>query len=280
MPMKDYKKQYYEQSCHWERNYIQNPAEEERIKEIIGAIPSDAHSLLDVGCGNGAFVNTIVRSFSNKFVRIIGLDTSEKALEFVKSEKTHATITSLPFANDSFDLVTCLEVLEHLTYQEFRKGILELQRVSKKYIIITVPNDQHLTSSLIMCPECHCWFNPSFHMRTFNEHSLHNLFNNFTLLKMKGIGPLLRECHSNNHLLLFLLILYRISSRALPPETPICPQCGYRYKKKLNTIVNSKTKPVYLLRDTLFSFKPLVKMIWPKTKKSLWLLALYEKTHI
>ena len=155
--MKDFKEKYYEQSIFWNQDYLQNPAERERIQETISAIPSDTHSILDVGCGNGAFVNALVSTFPDKFDRITGLDISEEALKYVKSEKIHGAIIDLPFENESFDAVTCLEVLEHLPQEDFRKGILELQRVSRKHIIITVPNAQNLESSSVICPECYCW---------------------------------------------------------------------------------------------------------------------------
>lgn len=94
-----------------------------------------------------------------------------------------------PFKNESFDLVTSLEVLEHLPQEDFKRGISELQRVSKKYILITVPNEGDLERSLVMCPKCYCWFNPYFHMRSFNKKSLQNLFEKFNPIKIKEIGP-------------------------------------------------------------------------------------------
>ena len=71
-------------------------------------------TILDVGCGNGAFINTIASTFLNKFDRIVGVDSGIAALKYVKVEKYNVSISRLPFKNKSFDLVTFLEVLERL----------------------------------------------------------------------------------------------------------------------------------------------------------------------
>jgi len=270
--MKDYKEEYYEQSNIWDRNFLEISAEKERIEEIINIIPSSVKNILDVGCGNGAFINTIAITFLNRFDRIAGLDSSEEALKYVKVEKHKSNISSLPFGNKSFDLVTSLEVLEHLPQKDFKKGVLELQRVAKKYIIITVPNEDDIEHSLVMCPICHCWFNPYFHMRSFNKNILYNLFNNFKLIKVKGIGPFL-EYRSYNRL---LLTFYRAWKTPLPPINAMCPQCGHQHNETFQNIENRDSSCSIL--KPLLLFKPLAKVIWPLKKKKRWLLALYEKS--
>ena len=48
------------------------------------------------------------------------------------------SINKLPFENNSFDCVICLDVLEHL--ENFHLILDEINRVSNKYIIISLPN--------------------------------------------------------------------------------------------------------------------------------------------
>jgi len=271
--MKDYKKEYYERSSFWNYDYLNVPAEKERLEEIIKIIPSDVRTILDVGCGNGAFVNALADILPGRFGKIVGADFSKEALKYVKVEKYKASISDLPFKNESFDLVTSLEVLEHLPQEDFKRGISELQRVSKKYILITVPNEDDLEHSLVMCPKCYCWFNPYFHMRSFNKKILQNLFEKFNLIKIKEIGPI-KEYRSYNRL---LLTFYRAWRKALPPKTAICSQCGYQRNEPLQTIKNNNSSSILL--KLLLLFKPLAKIIWPSKKKKRWLLALYEKSH-
>ena len=45
---------------------------------------------------------------------------------------------SLSFKNKEFDVVVCLDVLEHIPYELIQKSLKEINRVSKKYAIISV----------------------------------------------------------------------------------------------------------------------------------------------
>ncbi len=55
-----------------------------------------------------------------------------------------AQFLDLPLPDNEFDVVVCYETLEHLPYENFSKALLELKRVSKKYVIMSLP-DVHKT---------------------------------------------------------------------------------------------------------------------------------------
>ena len=230
-------------------------------------------TILYIGCGNGAFINTLNDIFPGRFNRIVGVDSSKEALKFVKMEKFKASISSLPFRNKSFELVTSFEVLEHLSQEDFKKGISELQRIAKKYIIITVPNKEHLESSLVICPKCNCWFNPSFHVRSFDNSILNNLFNDNKLITVKEIGPIIEYRLYPSLLYSFYLSWRKISL----PKASICPQCGYQYKEISREVDSSKASNHFLLKNTFLFIKSLGKLFYPVKRKRRWILALYEK---
>ncbi len=99
-------------------------------------------SILDVGCGEGFILERLYRA--NIGEKNIGIDFLEKAVEIGKKERPHldlrvGDIYKIPFKDNSFDLVICSEVLEHL--QDPKKALSELHRVTKKYIILSVPNE-------------------------------------------------------------------------------------------------------------------------------------------
>lgn len=266
--MKDFEKLYYEQPCFWDKDYLQNPIEKERINKILNEIISlDTHSVLDVGCGNGAFVNTLIRTFPDRFDRVVGMDTSEEALKYVRTERLKGTVSKIPFEDKSFDLVTCLEVLEHLPYEEYKKGLQELQRLSSRYILITVPNSEYPESGLVICPECRCYYNPYFHLKCFNIQKLEHLFQYFELEFLNEIGPCVYRYLPN-----YMKVRRIFREETLPP-TAICPQCGYKEKVEDGQLVN---KPAPKKKSILSKVKGVERFLFAKKKKR-WLIGRYER---
>ena len=89
--------------------------------------PQSAIRILDVGCGTGANLEML-----KQFGEAEGVDVSDDALEFCKLKglKVHKGLAeSLPFADESFDLVTALDVVEHL--DDDISGLKEMNRVMK-----------------------------------------------------------------------------------------------------------------------------------------------------
>jgi SAM-dependent methyltransferase len=81
--------------------------------------------ILDVGCGTGANLEMLAN-----FGEAEGVDVSDAALEFCKQKglKAHKGLAeSLPFADESFDVVTALDVVEHL--DDDIAGLKEMNRV-------------------------------------------------------------------------------------------------------------------------------------------------------
>jgi 2-polyprenyl-3-methyl-5-hydroxy-6-metoxy-1,4-benzoquinol methylase len=99
-------------------------------------------SILDVGCGEGFTLNRLKENgIGKKLEGIEYLDTAialgRKTYPDIKITK--GNIYELPYKDNEFDLVLCTEVLEHLEKPE--KALKELVRVSRKYLVISVPNE-------------------------------------------------------------------------------------------------------------------------------------------
>ncbi|MEM2045693.1 MAG: class I SAM-dependent methyltransferase [Candidatus Bathyarchaeia archaeon] len=266
--MANFERAYYEQTELWNRDFLAIPAERERIIQTIALIPTDVLSILDVGCGNGAFLNSLPAMY-----QAVGLDSSHEALKYVKTKAIQGDIASLPFESASFDLVTCLEVLEHLPSTVFERALSEIERVSRKYIIISVPNSEPLDYSLVICPSCRCWYNPHRHVRSFTPERLRTLFSSkFKLSVLKEIGPLEPYPTYNR----FLYAAYRLWRSAPPPSTAVCPQCGYQTH---DSTIASTPEQQGFLRYMLKLIKLPAKAIWRPRWSHRWLLALYERNN-
>jgi SAM-dependent methyltransferase len=98
------------------------------LEGIIENLKTENPRILDVGCGTGGNLEML-----EKFGAAEGVDVSDDALEFCKSKglNVHKGLAEkLPFADESFDIVTALDVVEHL--DDDIVGLKEMQRVLKK----------------------------------------------------------------------------------------------------------------------------------------------------
>ena len=138
-------------------------------------------TMLDLGCGEGRHIFGVMEKFPD--LKCIGLDphieSLDKAfeglkfLESISNTKTNflsGSAYSLPFSDDSFDLVVCSEVLEHL--HDYKDAIKEINRVLK-------PGGQFLASVPAEFPEKICWLlsedyqnQPGGHLRIFKKNEL------------------------------------------------------------------------------------------------------------
>lgn len=120
---------YYEES-NWGQELWQNL----KLRSVKSLIPDKAKKILDIGCGDGYFVNKLSVFFHNS-AKIYGIDISDKLIKAAKIKYPHLNFTcadsdKLPFINNEFDLIFCTEVLEHLVNPE--KSLSEAGRVLKK----------------------------------------------------------------------------------------------------------------------------------------------------
>ena len=97
------------------------------LRGIVAKLDVQNPKILDVGCGTGANLEMLAN-----FGESEGVDVSDDALEFCRSKglKAHKGLAeSLPFADEIFDVVTALDVVEHL--DDDVAGLKEMHRVLK-----------------------------------------------------------------------------------------------------------------------------------------------------
>lgn len=127
-----------------------------------------ARSILDVGSGAGQIAKHLLK-YADPAAAITCCDLSPEMLRRARnrlksSHPTHvaADLSHLPFADESFDCVTCGYVLEHLP--EARPGLAELSRVmrpgGRMLLLTTEDNFSGAWTSRVWC------------CRTYNRHEL------------------------------------------------------------------------------------------------------------
>ena len=100
--------------------------------------------ILDVGCGPGG-TSTAFSIFGT----VMGVDSSTAALKIALRRGLRvfkSTLLTIPLKDKSFDLITALDVIEHIP--EEKKVLTEINRILKPdgFVVITVPAFQFLWS--------------------------------------------------------------------------------------------------------------------------------------
>jgi SAM-dependent methyltransferase len=108
-----------------------------RVRAHLSALPVRAR-VLDAGCGEGI----LVEEFHDRLA-IEGIDS-----HYQSDRVRRGSVTALPYPDGSFDHALCLDVLEHLSFEDQDRALAELFRVIRPGggLLVTVPNLAHLQS--------------------------------------------------------------------------------------------------------------------------------------
>ncbi len=99
-----------------------------QIDEVLKLKPE---SVLEIGAGAGTVCN---------YLKNQGIDIKTLDLDRERNPDVVGSVDNMPFDNNSFDLVLCAEVLEHLEFEKFEKCLEELKRVSKRNVVLSLPH--------------------------------------------------------------------------------------------------------------------------------------------
>jgi 2-polyprenyl-3-methyl-5-hydroxy-6-metoxy-1,4-benzoquinol methylase len=120
----------------------------EHISRYSGTARKAHGTVLDIGCGTGYGAAILSTKAS-----VVALDISPAALRFARKsysgpEFVMATAISIPLADESVDMVTAFEIIEHLVEPD--KFLTECHRTLKKggVLVLSSPNPAHLINWL------------------------------------------------------------------------------------------------------------------------------------
>ena len=123
-------------------------AELPRVRQVLGFLCGiEFKTLLDVGSGRGVFLLPFMEAFPQ--VQVTSLDLLDKRVTFLNelaaggySQLTahNKDICDQPFSENSFDVVTLLEVLEHIP--EVEKAVAAAVKMARNYVVVSVPSKE------------------------------------------------------------------------------------------------------------------------------------------
>jgi|SRR3989338_10785384 len=107
---------------------------------------TNPENILEVGVGNGVTTNYLKSQGYKVTVADIAEDLKPDVV---------ADIVALPFSNREFDTVMACEILEHIPFEDSMKALKELYRVSKNYVVVSLPDHRKVLFSVsVKLPFC------------------------------------------------------------------------------------------------------------------------------
>lgn len=123
-------------------------AELPRVRQVLGFLHGiEFESLLDVGSGRGVFLLPFMEEFPQ--VEVTSLDLLDKRVAFLNELSAggyslltahNKNVCDQPFPENSFDVVTLLEVLEHIP--EVDRAVAAAVKMARKYVVVSVPSKE------------------------------------------------------------------------------------------------------------------------------------------
>ncbi len=122
---------YYQKSI--KDNIFQKIWHLNKFRVVVELISGSPRKILDIGCAGGWMSSKLAEKFPQ--AQIWGIDIYDEAINhgrklYPKIDFRIADAHKMPFKKNSFDLIICTEVLEHLDNP--RAVLLEMKRVLKK----------------------------------------------------------------------------------------------------------------------------------------------------
>jgi len=130
----------------------------------------------DIGIGEGYMLRSLVR----RGLEVTGVDVSRYLIEYFNNrfkkdqlcvELIRGDMSCIDLGQDHFDIVTCLDVLEHIPGAGLTRAIRSVEKclVNKGVFIGTLPLGENLDKNMVMCPKCRHEFHRIGHCHSFPD---------------------------------------------------------------------------------------------------------------
>lgn len=109
-----------------------------QINEILALQP---RLVLEIGVGSG---------FVSNYLRGHGIALKTLDLDWRLGPDVGGSVLNIPFNSNSFDLISCCQVLEHIPYRFFTEALSEFHRVCRKHVVLSLPQNVRRTYRLLI----------------------------------------------------------------------------------------------------------------------------------
>lgn len=171
---------YYQKGV--SENFLQKLWHTNKLNIVSRAVSKEIQNpknILDVGCASGWFLDQISKEFPK--AKCVGIDIYKNAIVYGRKKYKHLNLVygdghRLPFKSNSFDVVICTEVLEHVENPDI--VISQIRRVLKKNGVGVVEMD---SGNLLFKTIWFWWTNikkgiwQDAHIQSFNLNKLENV---------------------------------------------------------------------------------------------------------
>lgn len=99
-----------------------------QINEILNLEPK---KVLEVGIGN----EIVSDCLKKEGIEIVTLDINKELKPDIIG-----SVENIPLEDNSVEVILCAEVLEHLPFEKFEQCLKELKRVTRRYLVLSLPH--------------------------------------------------------------------------------------------------------------------------------------------
>ncbi len=129
--------------------------------QIFSVLKLKPQTVLEIGIGNKLVSSYLERE---------GVDVTTVDFDKELAPDIVADVRNMPIPDKSYDLVMACQVLEHIPYEDFEKGLAELCRVTKRYAIVALPRRSSYFEIVIKFPFIRTLLKRNFIDLAINKH--------------------------------------------------------------------------------------------------------------
>jgi 2-polyprenyl-3-methyl-5-hydroxy-6-metoxy-1,4-benzoquinol methylase len=170
--------------------------------ELLMFVPENAHTLLDVGCGSGAFGKML--RFSRPGMELWAIEPDPSSANAAQNEFDHVITAGFPdprIPDNRFDVVLCADVLEHMAEPGKALDASSKALAEGGIMVASIPNVRHWRAVLWPLIGHGRWTYTDrgildrTHLRFFTKRSMHDFFTDhgWSIQSITGVNMIRRE---------------------------------------------------------------------------------------